>query len=217
VTVRSVCKLCLNETDIQRSHAIANSVFKKIFRTNSGKAISLTRDERDISYSSDSWWDHQLCSTCEKYLNEEYEEYSLKVLRGNKVGVKISDGGLLFTKVNLNKFNMFFLSVLWRAANSSHSAYKKIVILNADNEYLRLAIKNNTPVPIGRFTVKIDKLIDKKLDGFDSESIKQIIVSPYCRVHETTRVNNISVCFTFEGFFIEIFRGNLGDTEEIRT
>jgi hypothetical protein len=41
--------------------------------------------------------------------------------------------------------------------------------------------------------------------GFSSDSIKELIVSPFCRIYESNKVNNISACFMFEGFFIEIF------------
>jgi hypothetical protein len=205
-----VCKLCLVGTDIQKSHAIADSVFKKIFRANSGKAITFSRDEENISYSSDSWWDHQLCSSCETLLNINYEKYSLQVIRAQKGIFNKTEHGLTFSGVNLHIFNMFFLSIFWRAANSGHKAYKNVVMLDKDNEFLREALFHNRPVPISRFSVKIERLIDRTTQGgFTMESLKELIVSPFCRIHETHKINNVSVCFIFEGFFIQIYMPGL--------
>lgn len=74
------CKLCNKQKDLQLSHAVGDSVFRRIFKTNSGKGISVTRGDEDITYSSDSWAEHQLCSDCEMLLNLKYEKYSLGVL-----------------------------------------------------------------------------------------------------------------------------------------
>jgi hypothetical protein len=208
--MEQVCKLCKVGTDIKKSHAIADSVFKKIFRVNSGKAITFSNDEEDISYSNDSWWEYQLCGDCETHLNQSYEKYSLQVLRAQTGNFCKSEYGLTFSDVDLHKFNMFFLSIFWRAANSGHSAYKNVVMLDQDNEFLRDALLHNRKVPISRLSVKVERLIDKTLEGgFTPESLKELIISPFCRIHETHKTNHVSVCFIFEGFFIQIFMPGL--------
>lgn len=105
---------------------------------------------------------------------------------------------------------MYFLSIYWRAANSGHLAYKKVVILEKDNEYLRKAILNDLKSASKKFYIKVSKVIDlSENKGFRDESIKEFILSPFCRIYESNKVNNISVCFMFEGFFIEIYIKNL--------
>lgn len=206
VVVTGVCKLCCTPADLQKSHAIADSIFKRIFRTNSGKAITYSRDGNNITYSNDSWWEHQLCSGCEEHLNIEFEKYSIQVLRGSQGIIKKSESGISFFEINLNKVNMFFLSIFWRAANSGHPAYKNVGMLDSDNEYLRQSLLNKTPIPINRFTVTILRLIDGTKQGiFNKDTLKQIIVSPFRRRHEESKNKNVSTCFVFEGFFIEIF------------
>lgn len=207
-----ICKLCLSKAELKNSHAIGDSVFKKIYRkkSNSGKAISLTLDDENIRYSSDSWSEHQLCNSCEILLNTNYETYSLGVLRGKNVKVDKISLGIKFSNINQHKFILYFLSILWRAANSNHDSYKNVVITDLDNEYLRAAILSNSKIPSGKFSIKINRVIDyTKNQGFSSNSIKELIVSPFCRIYEKDKVDNISVCFMFEGFFIEIFMPSL--------
>lgn len=206
------CKLCLAEAELKNSHAIGDSVFKRIYRkkSNSGKAIVLTLDEENIKYSSDSWSEHQLCGSCEKLLNTRYETYSLGILRGKNVEVDKTSIGIKFSKIDQHKFILYFLSILWRMANSNHESYNNVDITEPDKEYLRVAILNNSKIPSGKFSVKINRVIDyTKNKGFSSNSIKELIVSPFCRSYENNEVNNTSVCFMFEGFFIEIFMPSL--------
>jgi len=154
------CKLCNQQKDLKISHAVGDSIFKKIFRTNSGKGISLTSGDEAIGYSSDSWAERQLCLDCEKLLNIEYEQYSLGVLRGKNCQLSKTDLGLTFKELDQQKLIMYFLSIYWRAANSGHSAYKNVVIIDNDNEYLRSSILNNTKIPAAKFSVKVSRVID---------------------------------------------------------
>ncbi|MGV3002075.1 hypothetical protein [Vibrio sp. E150_018] len=200
------CKLCNQQKDLQMSHAVGDSIFKKISRTNSGKGISLTSGDEAIGYSCDSWAGYQLCLDCERLLNIEYEQYSLGVLRGKNCQLSKTDLGLTFKELDQQKLIMYFLSIYWRAANSGHSAYKNVVIIDDDNEYLRNSILNNTKIPDGKFSIKISRVVDlSDSKRFSPDSIKQIVVSPFCRVYENRKLENASICFMFEGFFIEIY------------
>lgn len=200
------CKLCNELKNLQISHAVGDSVFKKIFRENSGKAISITSGKEAIGYSSDSWAEHQLCEDCEKTINLKYENYSLGILRGKGCTLSKSSLGLSFSGLNQHRLIMYFLSIYWRAANSHHPSYRNIEILEKDNEYLRSAIFNNLKIPSGKFSIKVSRVIDlSESKGFTPESIKKLIVSPFCRIHKGFKGENVSVCFMFEGFFIEIY------------
>ena len=200
------CKLCKKQKDLQVSHAIGNSIFKKILRANSGKAIFLTSGDKAIGYSCDSWAEHQLCSDCEKHLNLMYETYTLGVLRAHNCTFSKSELGLSFSDLDQHKLIMYFLSIYWRAANSGHPSYKNAVISEDDNEYLRNIILNNLEIPSEKFSVKLSRVIDlSESRGFSPQSIKELIIPPFNRVYEVGKSNNISICFMFEGFFIEIY------------
>ena len=195
------CKLCEELKELQISHAVGDSIFKRIFRANSGKAISITSGDEAVGYCSDSWAEHQLCSDCEKLLNQEYETYSLGVLRGRNCTFSKSAIGLSISGIDQHKLIMYFLSIYWRAANSGHSSYKNVVIIESDNEYLRKAIINDLKIPSGKFSIKVSRVIDlSESRGFTPENMKDLIVSPFCRIYENHRDKNKSVCFMFEGF-----------------
>lgn len=201
-----ICKLCLSPAVLQRSHAIPNAIFKGIFRTVSGKAHEFSHFEENTTYSSDSWWSYQLCVDCESHLNETYERYSLAVLRGRKGKFEKTEHGITFNSINMHKLNMFFLSVYWRAANSDHPAYNAVAITESHNEYIRQALLSDTPPPVSLISVKVQRLFDKfeKKGGFSLESLKQLLITPFCSNREAQN-NHLAVCFVFEGFFIQFF------------
>lgn len=198
------CALCLKIADLRRSHAIPDSVFKRISKENNGKSIRFNNDNTSlVDYSSDSWWEYQLCGDCEKHLNLSYEQYSLSVLRAGKGKISKHDFGVTFSEVDTLKLQLFFLSIFWRAANSRNEAYQKVYIPEPWNNELRLHLLNKTRVPLHFMTVKISRLIDRSAnDGFSLSTLKNVIASPFFRKLPNRK---FSFCFLFEGFFIEIF------------
>lgn len=198
------CALCLEPAELRRSHAIPDSVFKRITRKNNGQAISFNDDDVSlVDYSSDSWWEYQLCGSCEQHLNNSYERYSLSAIRGSKGNILKHDFGVTFSGIDTLKMQLFFLSVFWRAANSGNEAYKNVYIPEPWNNELRVHLLNETRVPLRLMTVKISRLIDRSAGGgFSLNVLKSIIVSPFFRELPGRK---FSFCFLFEGFFIEIF------------
>lgn len=198
------CALCLNNADLRRSHAIPDSVFKRISKENNGQSIRFHDDDTSlVDYSSDSWWEYQLCGNCEQHLNRNYEQYSLSAMRAGKGKILKHDFGVTFSEVDTLKLQLFFLSIFWRAANSKNEAYQKVYIPEPWNNELRLHLLNKTRVPLRFMTVKISRLMDKSTDGgFSLSNLKNVIASPFFRKLPDRK---FSFCFLFEGFFIEIF------------
>lgn len=200
----SICRLCSEEKELSNSHAIPDTVFKKILRADSGKSIVVSSDDSEpVHYSSDSWGTLQLCYTCEALLNNKYEGYSIKVLRGSLGRFIKHDTGVTFTKVDTSKLINFFIAVFWRAADSKHDAYSKVYIPKPWSKQIGKMLLDVTTIPLKLATVKVSKLIDySKVGGFTPAHLRSIVISPFFRRHS---YGYLSFCFVFEGFFIEIF------------
>lgn len=135
-----------------------------------------------------------------------YEGYSIGVLRGHGGVAKKTNFGVTFSRVDVNRICLFFISILWRAACSSHKAYEGAVLpiefyKNNVGERLRLAILNNIAIPTNLVSIKISRLADSKV-GFESEKLKDLIVAPFHRPFGKNR--SISVNFVVEGFLITL-------------
>ncbi|GEM_PF-656158 len=202
------CALCLEFKALKRSHAIPNSIFKKL--SDGCQSIVVTNDaDTYAKRNNNSWWTYQLCDECEQLLNHSYEKYSLLFLRGEK-GKKIEhdDRGITYSEVNIGKIQLFFLSIFWRAANSEDSAYSHVFIPEPWNNELREFIFKQQPVPLNLVTVKVSHLRYEGRNGDQSEKVaKGIIPSPFNR---RLLYSRFSFCFLIEGFFIEFFTPGFG-------
>lgn len=197
----ATCALCRNEKELKRSHVIPDSIFKRLFRGSSGKAISFKNDEDSwVRYSSDSWWDYLLCEECEKLLNDNYECYSLALLRGANGKAEKNNSGVSFSQANMSKLQLFVISIFWRAAISNISEYQKVYIPEPLRDEIRESIYLGNCITIARATVKLSRLRDCTPNGFSEANLKKWIVSPFFRQTD----NRFTFCFLLEGFFVEI-------------
>lgn len=89
-----VCKFCNLEAALCKSHAIPDAIFRRLFRRFSGKAIEIS-GRKFVGYSSDSWWDYQLCSGCEEKFNLAYDKKAIKYLIERKYREPYGSGVLL--------------------------------------------------------------------------------------------------------------------------
>lgn len=211
----NICRLCDKESSLRQSHAIPDSIFRRLFKANSGKAILLSSGLEDIEYTSDSLDTPQLCGSCEALINTTYERYSIDALRDRWGTVKRNAHGITFKKIDANKLCMFFVAIFWRAANSSHSSYSGAVMpieffRNDTNNFLKQALLNNTPVPTKTISIKLQRLIDPS-EGFDLNTLKDFIVVPFHRPYGPKR--KVSVCFVIEGFLITLVMPGLSIKE----
>tara|TARA_Y100000782_G_scaffold111568_1_gene139922 strand:- start:1687 stop:2466 length:780 start_codon:yes stop_codon:yes gene_type:complete len=204
------CKLCFKEKDLKKSHAIANSIFKRILRPANGKAILLSNGDEKIAYTSDSWAEEQLCGECEGLLSRKYEKYSLEVLRGRRGTIINHPTSDYYQNVQVKELILFFLSIYWRGAHSSHKSYHALNISFSNNMLLREAILNNTNVLLSKYAVRVYKLIDStgSANDFESKVFKNFIASPYVK-NPSVLHSRVTICFAFEGFYIEIIEGGV--------
>ncbi|MEZ8360869.1 hypothetical protein AB6C40_11290 [Vibrio splendidus] len=198
------CKLCRCFGELENSHAIGDAIFKKISKNNNGQGISVTSENSEpIQYTQDSWAEYQLCSSCEKLLNHKFEGYGLKALRG-KFKPNVTEYGINFIGLDQQRLAKYFLSIVWRAAHSTHPAYKNTKISACESEYLRQVLQNDEVIPNSKFTIKIARIQDMaQKPTFTRETTRELIISPFCRAYKNS--TNVSVCMLFEGFFIEVF------------
>ncbi len=197
------CKLCLCTSELQVSHVIGRSVFRNILK-NAGKNYVLRPiiKENKIIRTNDQWALPLLCRGCESLLNSKYENYSLWVLKNKqkKVSHFETKNSLIISNVDQYRLKLYVLSIYWRAAHSSHEAYRAMEINEGIDELLRKVLMGEVRLPSEYLHVKISKIIDLS-NGFSAEDLKGMIVSPFIRIIN----EKLSICLIFEGYFFEIF------------
>ena len=210
------CRLCQLDKDLENSHAIPNSYFKRIFRQNNGKGKLLTPGVVEGKNTSESFATSQLCNDCEKHLNETYEKYSIDALRGKHGNTKTTSHGVTFSNINVNTLRMFFISIFWRAAISDHQAYDQAVMPeefyhNDTSEIIRAAIKDNNIISSNLISIKLSRLTDN-LYGFSNTVLKDFILLFFHRPYVNS--NKVSVNFVIEGFLVTIIMPGLSVSEK---
>ena len=193
------CKLCEKEDELCKSHAIPDSLFRKLFAKDSGKAIKLSDDDF-VQYTNESGWDYQLCRKCEAHLNFSYDKNAIKYLTHTEFQVSALCGVVL-RKIDVASIRMFYLSVLWRAVNSNNTIYAKIKnsVDFALNEKLRNSLLLGVCFPERECMVSLQFLFDPDR-VLDKNSFATLICTPF--------IFDGCVCFVFAGYLCKIKFGD---------
>ncbi|MFM8342093.1 MAG: hypothetical protein ACKN9F_07735 [Methylomonas sp.] len=194
-TSEKPCALCFGFRELQRSHAIPNSFFKKVIN---GRQATVVTKNGKCKPSNSSWASYQLCYDCENHLNKSYEQYSVSFLKGKRGIVNKNQNSIEFYNLEIEIIYLFFLSVFWRAANSEIIEYSKVVIPDIWSDRIRKSIANKDIGSSELVKVRLSRLIYKD----ETEKTKQLIAIPFCR---QISEQNFCFCFVFGGFFIEFF------------
>lgn len=200
---RGTCHLCSDDKELCASHALPNSAFRFLFKQGSGKAVMFVDDETTkIAYSSESWDEYLLCKDCEDYLNLQYDQYGISVLKGSACTVNRGTHGVTFAGVNKQRLRMFVLSVVWRMAISPNRAYGNVELPYELEMEIRAALREHRNVRPALAEVGLCRLKESSgIKALSEENLQRMLVAPFTRDFIAFR----STCFLLFGFVIEAF------------
>ncbi|WP_336964093.1 hypothetical protein [Acinetobacter pittii] len=200
-----ICKLCNMNEDLQRSHVIGKTVFSRILRESDGN-VALHFKLKDDNYlkTNDTWDTRLLCRDCESFFNRRFEAYAIQVLREKRNDVIYTKhpNGVIFNNIDSERIILYFFSIYWRAAHSTHTAYADCVILPTSSNFLVSCFRNEKKLIQSAFSLRI-RILSDETNTFSKESLKEMLIGPYI-----SNLNRGFVCtMAFEGYLFELHFG----------
>lgn len=172
--MKGICNLCREEKDlIKKSHIIPDffyvesGLFSETHRLKKIKSDEFHQPKKHSSLPTGEYEGEILCKTCDNKIIGGYEDYVRKVLYGglskkNYVCFSQVKGGIKIEELDYDKFKLFLLSILWRAAISSREMFSEIIVDKVNLEKLRIMIfegkaKRKRTYPVNIWTYWHDK------------------------------------------------------------
>ncbi len=193
---------------LRKSHIIPNAIFCRIKQSqNSGQLIQLDDSQHaPIQYSQESWWEHLLCTDCERIIGG-YENYGLSLVRGSDRGkVQRHSEGVTFRAHDYACFKLFLTSLLWRAAVSKQPYFSKVILPEKCQEEARISVLKGQPLRPMRLGCKLLRMVDDTSaanGGFSDGNLEQLVISPIPRLRGHS--SYYTFLFLIEGFLLEYF------------
>lgn len=153
--MKGICKLCLKEKELQESHSIPRSYFKRL-KKNSSQLMIVQKGSKPKLGNIDPK-EPLLCFDCEQFISHEYESYGTRLLRDHHNIRKNSDH-IIINSFDYKRFYLFLLSILWRASVSKSVHYSSVNGVPELDDLMRHCIQ--------RKEVRINKISHLKIDAF---------------------------------------------------
>ena len=162
---RGICKLCLKEKSLCRSHIIPEFFYKPLSQEEEkGRFFSFQENSDFIGVHQKGLWLNLFCDNCEDILQKN-EDYVARLFdRGLweiAKPLKVTDGkvfeeGKKLTDIDYSRFKLLFLSVFWRL--SLDTRFFQAIQFGPYQDKLRMIILNSSVPGETEFGVMITKV-----------------------------------------------------------
>jgi hypothetical protein len=199
-----LCRLCVNERQLSRSHIIPNALFRRIKQRDAGKGVSFD-DSKDgvVEHTSESWWEYLLCEDCEQRL-AALDKAGVELLRAARKAANKPKDGVLVEPFDYTGLKRFLTSIVWRAAVSTLPEFHQVVLPSAYADDLRKSLLTERALAPNQLACRLEILFDAtqaSRGGFSADNLGQLIPSPHARLLS----GRASFLFVLDGFLVELF------------
>lgn len=133
------CRLCLQPRKLLKSHIIPKGLLR-IAKGEHSQLIAMGINDSSMPRMDNvNWREELLCEECERHINLSYETSQINKLKGAKDKVP-SDKRITITNLDFNRFYLFWLSIIWRASESSLEEFSVVNFPDELANVLREAI-----------------------------------------------------------------------------
>lgn len=142
----ATCRLCLKEATLIYSHIISEFAYKQLYdEKNRLNVVSGGDIPQAYRYQQRGFRQYLLCGDCEALLNRN-EAYVSQLFDGRTDAVVARGSGLVsYSGLDYQKFRLFFLSILWRSAVTSHEFFQDVRLASNREERLRKMLLAEDP------------------------------------------------------------------------
>ncbi len=181
------CKFCHQDRKLVKAHVVPRSFFE----INPTELPRLATDKEGTfpKRAPTGIYDTQLvCETCERLISP-YDDYALRLLVADREAASqvVYEGQVIaynYGAYDYQKLKLFFLSLLWRASESSHTFYR-LINLGSHKPKIRQAISDSDAGDAGFYSVVLAKfprpygILDPHTTRFDGINFCQIYLAEY--------------------------------------
>jgi hypothetical protein len=191
--MRGICKLCLEEKELIKSHIIPRSLLRKLSEGEKfdGQIIAVHRDKPRPTKRPGGTYDRLLCERCDRSLGI-YDDHIQKFIATTELILDPSGLGWTINNIQINKVRLFCMSYLWRASIAKVKEFEDVSLGKQHEESLRKLIYSGDPGEAGRYAIFAGKFISTSSHNHFSK----IIMAPH-----KIKMSNIT--------FYEVFLPNL--------
>ena len=113
-----LCRLCLKDSPLCRSHIVPEFAFKPMYDANHRFIEVTSVKDQKIKQGQQGWWERMLCAECETRLNR-YERHVRRMFVDPLPPPVVGKRTFEFPNIEYKLLKLFILSILWRASVST--------------------------------------------------------------------------------------------------
>lgn len=140
-----LCRLCVRERRLCDSHIIPEFLYRPAYDTD-GRMHSIRDFGKKSGFLQIGAFEPLLCSECEAFLNDTYEQPFLHFWLGDGAAARAEKSrNAIVSGIDYGPFKLFHLSILWRASVSQSRMFSQVSVGREHEERIRTMLVDQKP------------------------------------------------------------------------
>lgn len=152
------CKLCQKSRKLRKSHIMPKSFYRRL-KGAASQIYTVTTSPTPIARRTNGdQIQHLLCEECESFISRNYENYGTQLFVETKQMTE-NDDSVYILRFQYEKYYLFIISIIWRAAVSTLDAFKVLHPLASAEKVLRHCLLRHTLEATSDTDLRLDDFI----------------------------------------------------------
>lgn len=157
-TIFRVCKLCQRSRKLSRSHILPRSFYRRVKGADSQIYAITAGPNPTARQTNGDQIQHLLCEECEGFICKIYEDYGTQLFVDPTQITENADN-VYILRFQYEKYYLFIISIIWRAAVSTLDAFKALHPLASAEKVLRHCLLRHTLEATSDTDIRLDDFI----------------------------------------------------------
>ena len=202
------CAYCRRVTELCRSHAVPNAVFRSISRKNNGSLIGLPKGRGKVHRTSDTGAFYLLCRACETDFNRRFDGPLVNGLKALDRAI-LAHGFGARVSFDTDQFARCIASVFWRCCVSPAVMYSKTNVSSRHRAAIRTVMDASPGSALRLASVRLARLYDPTPPGdgqIGQDVISDFVLNPnpYILKVQDGAEERVGFDVTLSGFLIHL-------------
>jgi len=112
--------------------------------------------------------ERMLCSACESFLANEYEDYGARAFRRIKSQTRNANGPIVVADLNYGRFKLCMLAQLWRMSQSMSSHWQHVVLPSDVQQDILMMLRSGDPREVSDYGIMVEAVFADDGEHFDA-------------------------------------------------
>lgn len=165
--IPQLCRFCGESSNLVKSHIVSEFFFKELYEDRRYTEVIAASDKRNLIRQKGTR-ERLLCSVCEGFIANEYEDYGAKAFRLLKAQTREVRGATVVSGLDYRRFKLCMLTQLWRMSLSTCAHWQHVSLPSDTQDDILLMLRRGDPRGVADYGIMAEAVFADDGEHFNA-------------------------------------------------